>query len=450
MTSQPMTYAAHTRALLKLGLPLVGSTTAGFLIHMTDTIMLGWYDVQALAAAVVATSIWFVIFVVGAGFGNAVLPMVAAAYEEGDALRIRRVTRMSLWLSMIYGAFGVTLLFWSEEILLAIGQTADVARLGEDYLQIASWGLFPALAGNALRSYLSAQNLTAVQLWITLAALVVNAVINYALIFGALGMPELGIKGAAIASVVTVAIQIVALAAYASWRLPEVALFQRIWKSDWVAFREVFWLGLPIGLTSFAEGGLFTATSIMMGWIGELELAAHGAALQLTALMFMFHVGMSQAATIRAGNALARHDELRLRRGAVTAYVVALAFGIGVVLIFVAIPGPLVAMFIDPDEPQRDAVIAIGISLMIVAALFQFVDSAQIVALALLRGLQDTTIPMWLAVISYWVVGVPAGYLLTFPLGFGPVGLWLGLCIGLTLAAVLLGWRFWRHAIYIR
>ncbi len=449
MATNETSYAAHTRALLRLGLPLVGSSVAGFLIHMTDTVMLGWYDVTALAAAVIATSIWFIIFVVGAGFGNALLPLVAEAVEQGDMIRARRVTRMALWWSAIYGVLGVAAMWWSEALLLAIGQTEVIAAEGQKYLRIASWGLFPAMGANALRCYLSAQNLTAVQLWITLVALVMNALVNYMLIFGAWGAPELGIEGAAIASVFTVALQVIVLGLYAQWKLPEVALFQRIWRTDPDAFKEVFKLGLPIGLTSFAEGGLFAASSIMMGWIGELELAAHGAALQLTALMFMFHVGMSQAATVRAGNAFAHRDERQLRQISLTAIGIAIFFGILVVAIFVTIPGPLVSLFIDPDEPARDVVIQIGIGLMIVAALFQFVDSAQIIALSLLRGVQDTTVPMWLAMISYWVIGVPASYVLTFTWGLGPVGLWLGLSVGLGMAALLLGWRFWGHSVRI-
>ena len=443
------TYRAHVTRLLALGLPLVGASVAGFSIHMTDTIMLGWYDVTALAAATIATSVWFVIFIVGAGFGYAVVPMVAAAAEEGDEVRARRITRMALWLSAAYGVLAVGLLWWAEEIMLAIGQTPVVAVESEKYLRIAVFGMFPALAAQVLRSFLGALHLTAVQLWITLAALVCNAVVNYALIFGNLGAPELGIRGAALASVIIQIVQVAALVAYVQWKRPDYSLFQRIWKSDWEALREVFALGLPIGITSLAESGLFTASAIMMGWIGEIELAAHGIALQLTAFMFMFHVGMSQAATIRAGGHYGRRDEVALRMGAISAFGVSTAFGVIVVALFLLIPGTLVSLFIDPTEPQRDALLGLGITLVMLAALFQFVDSAQIVALSLLRGVQDTAVPMWLATVSYWVIGMPVSYLLAFTLDFGPQGLWLGLTVGLGCAAALLGWRFWARSVHI-
>ena len=444
-----MTYTQHASALLALGLPLVGSAVAGFLIHMTDTILLGWYDVISLAAATIATSFWFITFIVGAGFGNAVAPMVAGAVAAGDLTRARRVTRMALWLSLAYGFVAVAILWNAEAIFLAIGQTPDVAAEGQRFLRIAVWGMFPALAVNVLRNYLSAQHLTSVQLWVTVAAIFANAGLAYALIFGHFGLPELGIRGAAIGSVIIQTLTLLALAIYADWRLPEAALFQRIWRSDNEALRDVFRLGLPIGLTSLAESSLFTASAVMMGWIGEYPLAAHGIALQLTALMFMFHVGMSQAATVRAGGAYGRRDEDELKRIAKTALAVSFSFGFFAVLLFVLAPEPLVVLFLDPEEPARDIIVPLGVTLMFMAALFQFVDAAQIVALSLLRGVQDTTVPMWLAIISYWVIGFPASYLFAFTFGFGPAGLWLGLTTGLGCAAGLLMWRFWGRSVRI-
>ena len=449
MTQVETTYTGHARALLVLGLPLVGSFVAHFLIHMTDTVMLGWYDVTALAAATIATSMWFVVFILGAGFSNALMPLAAAALAQDDTVRARRLTRMSIWLSLVYAVFGVALLSNGEALLLAIGQTPNVAAEGGRYLAIAGFGLIPALLSNSVRSYLSAQGLTQVQLWVTVGAIGVNALINYALIFGNLGMPEMGIRGAAVASVLVQTVQMAVLAIYAHAKDPQVRLYQRLWRPDWEAMRQIFVMGVPIGLTALAEGGLFTGSSIMMGWIGEVELAAHGIALQLVSLMFMFHVGMSQAATIRAGRAFGRRDEADLRMGAWTAFGVAMGFGVLVVAVFLTIPGALVSLFIDPDEPQRAVLLQIGVTLVMVSALFQFVDSAQIIWLSVLRGVQDTAVPMWMAVVSYWVIGIPVSYLMAFTFGWGPVGLWLGLTVGLGVAALLLGWRFWGHSVRI-
>ena len=443
MQAVAQTPKAHSYAILKLGLPLIASNVAQFAIHMTDTIMLGWYDVTALAAATIATTLFFVIFIVGAGFAFAVTPLVAAAAERGDDVEVRRVTRMGVWLSVIYGAFVMIPFFWTEGILLWIGQEPDVAALGHDYLIIALWGMIPALIVMTLKSYLAALEHTAIILWGTVAAAVLNAALNYVLIFGNFGAPEMGIKGAAIASVVLHCVTVGIFLVYGLRVLPQYKLLQNVLRPDNEIMKRVFLLGVPIGITSLAEGGLFSASAIMMGWIGELELAAHGIAIQLASLTFMVHIGLSQVATIRAGRALGRGDRASLKLGGAMAFVLSGIFALVTVLVFLAIPEMLVSLFLSPDEPDRVAVIAVGVALIAMAALFQVVDAAQVMALGLLRGVQDTAVPMVMATVSYWVIGLPVSYVLAFTLEIGPVGLWLGLVVGLSVAAVLLNWRFW-------
>lgn len=444
------TFAAHRSAILKLGLPLIASNMAQFAIHMTDTIMLGWYDVTALAAVTLASSLFFVTFIVGAGFAFAVTPIVAAAAEAKDEVQVRRVTRMGLWLSVIYGFIFTLPFFWAEPILIAIGQEPQVAADAQTYLHIIAWQMVPALLVMTLKSYLTALEHTVVILWSTIGTAVLNGVINYALIFGNWGAPELGIQGAAIASVAVTIGNVIVFVAYGLIKLPQYKLMQNVWKSDWVIFWRVFRLGWPIGLTSLAEGGLFTASAIMMGWIGTIELAAHGIAIQLASLTFMVHIGFSQAATVRAGRALGRRDEPNLRRGAVMAIGMSALVAFVTVAIFLAIPETLISAFIDPNEPEKDMLLSVGVALLAMAALFQVVDALQVMALGLLRGVQDTAVPMVIATISYWAIGLPVSYLLAFTLGIGPIGLWLGLVVGLTFAAVLMLWRFWTHSVRIK
>jgi len=448
MTPQ-LSYREHLWRIARLGGPLVGANLAGFAIHMTDALMLGWYSVTSLAASTIAGSLWFVFFMICTGFARAVTPIVAEAVEQGDDLTARRVTRMSIWLCTLFSALVLLPFLWGEQVLLAIGQDPDVAYEGGIYLSIIAFGFLPALLGQVMRSYLGALELTAVQMWVTVAALLANALFNYALIFGNFGLPELGIAGAAYASILTQTVQMAALMAYAHYRQRDVQLFARIWRPDPEAMKRVFRLGLPIGITSFAEGGLFTGSTIMMGWLGEVELAAHGIALQLTALMFMVHLALSEAATIRASSHFGRRDEFALRRGARAAITLSMGFGICVMVIFVSLPKPLVGAFMDPDEPKRDAVLALGITLVMLSALFQLVDAMQAMVLGLLRGVQDTRVPMWLACVSYWVVGIPVSYLMAFGFGWGAEGLWLGLTVGLGMAALLLSLRFWGGSVRI-
>jgi len=446
MTSA-QTYPEHTKALLLLGLPLVGSHLAQMAIAVTDTLMLGWYSVEALAAITLAGGIWFVIFIVGAGFSMAVMPMVAQASEQTDDIAIRRITRMGLWLSAGYGVVLYPLMYWSDALLQWMGQTPEVANSAQDYLRIAGFGIIPALLVMSLKSYLAALERTQIVLWVTVIAALANIVLNYMLVFGNWGAPELGIKGAAIASITLQILSLIILVIYARKVLPHHDLFARLWRPDWQAFGAVFRLGWPISLTNLAESALFTASSIMVGWIGTIELAAHGIALQLASITFMVHLGMSQAATVRAGRAFGRGDALGLYRGSNTAMGVSLVYSVITISIFLLIPEPLISIFLDPDDPQRLTIIPIAVSLLVVAAMFQFVDGAQVVALGLLRGLQDTRVPMIYAAISYWVVGMPAGLFFGFTLGMGAVGVWLGLVVGLAAAAALLIWRFWTFGL---
>ncbi|MEM9343997.1 MAG: MATE family efflux transporter [Pseudomonadota bacterium] len=442
----PAGAGAHARALLTLGLPLVGSHLAQFAITMTDTLMIGWYSVTDLAALTIAGSIYFTLFLVGAGFAFAVMPVVATAVEQRDSRQVRRVTRMGMWLSILYGIVIIPFLVFSEGIFLAFAQEPEVAERAGLYLKIAGIGLIPNLLIMVLKSYFSALEKTQAVLFVTLAMAALNAAVNYLLIFGHFGAPELGIAGAAIASILIQMAGLAWLVAYAQRATPEFDLFRNPHRPDWDAFHQVFSLGWPIGLTSLAEVGLFTASSIMMGWIGVLELAAHGIALQIASATFMVHIGLSQAVTVRAGQALGRSDVGALRLGAGVGLSLSMAFVVLTVAAFLLVPGFLIELFLAPDEPDLEEIVRIGVLFLALAALFQVVDAAQVMALGMLRGVQDTRVPMIMAALSYWGLGIPSSYVLAFVLGWGGVGLWLGLVIGLALAAVLLSHRFWLGA----
>ena len=444
----PLTPRAHARATLTLGLPLIGSHVAQMSLHVTDTVMLGWYSVEALAAGVLGASTFFILFILGSGFAQAVMPMVAAAMGRGDETQVRRDTRMGMWLSI---AFGIAIypVFWlSEPLLLALRQDPHLSELARDYLRIAGLGMVPAILIMVLKSYLAALERTQVVLWVTVAAVGVNIAVNWALIFGNWGAPELGVLGAAVATVVVQVVSLLALALYAAFlpALRRFNLFQRFWRPDWAALKQVFRLGWPIGLTGLMEGGLFHAAALMMGWIGTVELAAHGIALEVTALTFMIHVGLSNAATVRTGRFEGSGDARALRDGAKVALVLSQGIGLVVIACYLLFPEWIIGLFLAADNPHLPQIVAYGTVLLYVAAAFQVADAAQVMALGLLRGIRDTRVPMWIAAVCYWLIGIPASYVLAFPMGLGGPGLWLGLVIGLTLAAVALLWRFWRLA----
>lgn len=442
-----MTYPGHVKAITVLGLPLVGGHLAQQAIGLTDTVMLGWYGIEELAALTLAHSYFFVVFMLGSGFALAVMPMVAAAAGAEDQTSIRRATRMGLWLSLGFGVLAMPMMWWSGSILRLLGQGADVSDLAGQYLRVAGWGMFPALLVMVLKSYLAALERTQIVLWITLLAALANGVANYALIFGNWGAPQLGILGAAIASIVAQSVSLLAVVIYAVRALPEHQMFARFWRPDREMLAQVARLGLPIGLTLLSETSLFAASAMMMGWIGTVPLAAHGIVIMVTSVTFMVHLGLGNVATIRAGNAFGRRDRTHMARGASVVIVMSLLAAAATIVAFLLIPDVMAGWFVDANDPVRLEILRICAVLFAAAALFQLVDGAQVIALSLLRGVQDTRVPMVIAVLSYWAVGIPASYVMGFVFGLGGVGIWLGLAAGLAFAGVLLMHRFWFVAI---
>lgn len=447
----PPGFWPNTRALLVLGLPLIGSNIAQMALHVTDTIMLGWYGVPELAAVVLGSSFFFFLFILGSGFSYALMGRISAALGSGNEAQVRRDARMGLWLSIGYGLLVMPVMAVSGPILLALGQDPHLAALAQDYLWVGLWGMVPALVVAALRAYLSAQEKAQVVMWVTALGVGVNILGNWAFIFGRLGAPEMGVAGAALASVLVQLASAVLLALYAGWApaLRRYHLFARFWRPDPEALFSVARMGLPTGLTHLSEAGLFQASALMMGWIGITELAAHGIALELASLTFMIHMGLSNAATVRAGHAFGAGDTARLRAGAKAALALSLVFALLTIACFLSFPVPLIGLFLDRTNPEAAAILAFGAKLLAVAGLFQLFDAAQVMALGLLRGVHDTRVPMWVATFSYWLVGIPASYLLAFTLGLGGVGLWLGLVVGLACVGLTLIWRFW-HGPWLR
>ena len=435
----------NIQKLFVLGLPIVGSNLAMMLIGVTDIVMVGWHSVEELAALILATTLFFNIFILGSGVAFAVMPMVSSAAAVDDDTTVRRSTRMALWLSVIYGICVLPIFYMSEAIFLGLGQQPELARHAADYMWILAPAIIPSLWANVMRSYLSAMEFTKVIMLITCGVAFLNVGFNHVLIFGNYGFPELGIRGAAIASLLVNILMAIITSIYAVYILPQHALFARFYRPDWAAMIKVFKLGAPIGLSILAETGLFSAASVMMGWIGVIALAAHGIALQLASLTFMAHLGLSSAVTIRMGNAAGRKDRSAMIEVTKAGALISVCWSLLTIVLFVGFGTQLISLFLDADEAARDAIIAYGIVLLWIAALFQLVDGGQVLAIGLLRGVQDTAVPMVITVIGYWGVGVPTACFLGFYTPLAGSGIWLGLVAGLSFAAVGLSVRFRRY-----
>ncbi|MEN0118780.1 MAG: MATE family efflux transporter [Agrobacterium cavarae] len=438
-------WAAHLRATLALGIPLIGAQLAQLGIHTTDMIIVGQLGAEKLAAMVLAGQFFFVVFIFGSGFSVAVVPMVANAYGQGDAISARRALRMGMWVAIVYWLLALGIFHNAERILVALGQNPNVAKLTGDYLAISKFGMLPGLLFYVMRGLVSAIGRASIVLYATIAMLLINGVLAYALVLGHFGLPAMGMNGAAVVAVIVNLFSLVFIVVYIQTQeeTRQYELFVRFWKPDWKALGEVLRLGLPISITILAEVTLFSAASILIGQIGTIELAAHGIALQLASLAFMIPLGLSQAATVRVGVAHGRGDYPNLIRAAITVYAVACVIAICGGILFAAVPERLGSLFLDERLPEAPQVLAYASTLIIMAGLFQLVDGIQAVAAGLLRGLKDARVPALLALISYWPIGFGLAWTMAFPLGFGGAGVWSGFVVGLSAAAIMLTTRFY-------
>ena len=433
------------KSLFFLGLPIVGGNIAQFSSSVVDTAMLGHYDPKTLASLIVASSVFFILLIVGGGFSFALVPVVAAHDARDEDTLVRRNTRMAIWLSIIFSILVFPILYWSDSVLMFLGQSEDLSQSAHEYLRIMAFVMFPALLDVTLRCYLTGLKHTNIVLWATVSGLICKSVIGWLFVFGNFGCPELGIEGAALSTLAGTLVILIFFVWHAQRYFPQHELFKNIWKPDVAALRRIFTLGLPIGLTYLAESGLFSGVTIMVGWIGEIEVASHGIAMQIMAITFMVHLGISQIATTLIGNAYGREDSLEvLRRIGICAVSMSSAFAFMIIIVFLSVPESLLSLFIDNSNPDSVAILSIGVSLMIIAACFQLTDGLQAVGLGLLRGMQDVKVPFIIALVSYWGVGFTTSYLLGIKFSYGPQGVWLGLVTGLAIASVLLLTRFWH------
>lgn len=439
-----ISWGGEIRATLALAWPLVIAQLATMAIHTTDVIMTGWLGPAYLAAGSLAMAFIWPFLMFGTGVAMAVSPMIAQAIGARQFRSVRRTTRQGLWMALALSALLIPVVLQAERIFLFAGQAPETAALSQSYINFAVWLFVPALLFMSLRGLVAAHGLTSVLLWVTLVAIVLNAVGNYALMFGHFGFPRLELKGAGITTTLVHLAMFAMLLGYAVThrRLKRYSILVRFWKPDWQRFFGILRLGSPIGLMMAAEVGMFTVAAMLMGRLGTDQLAAHAVALQLAALSFMVPLGISQAATIRVGIAHGAGRPHDVAKAGWTAIALACGFMAFAALLFITLPGQLIRLFFDARQPENAVPIALAVGYLSIAALFQLVDGAQVSAAAALRGISDTTMPMVIALVGYWVCGLPMAWLLGFPAGLEGTGIWLGLAFGLAVTAATLTIRF--------
>jgi multidrug resistance protein, MATE family len=442
-------WRAELRATLRLAAPLAATNLLQMLIHAVDVIFIARLGDQQLAASSLGIAIFGLTMWGLTGLTSACAPLIAAELgRRNHAVReVRRSVRMALWLSVIFGVIGMGVGFAGEPILLASGQDPEVAAMAGDFLAIISWAMIPMIMASVMRVFVAALDRPGYATVITVLSLGVNLLGNWVLVFGNLGAPALGLEGSALSSLIT---SLAMLAAYGvviryDRLLHRYHVLGRWWRPEWRRMREIVKIGTPISLTVFAEAGLFSLAALLMGRIGEAELAAHTVALNIAALAFQVPYGIAQAATIRVGYHFGARDRAAAGRAGWSALAISIGFMGTTALAMLLVPTFILRLYLDPDATHNAALVGFAVQYMMVAAAFQLFDGAQVVAAGALRGLQDTRVPLAVALFGYWAVGFTTAILLGFYTPLEGIGVWIGLALGLVVVAVLLTWRWHRR-----
>ena len=429
------------RATLALAWPLILANLTQQVIQATDVLLMGRLGATQLAAATLALNLTFTFNIFLLGLITASSPMMATALgQRFNAVRdVRRTFRAGLWLIAIAMPPYWLLLWHSGDIMLAFGQSAELAQQGQTFLRAYMWCTAPWLLFQLLRNFVSALQRPRIVLWLSLIGIGVNALLSWALIFGRFGLPALGLVGGGLGSTLTWLIMCGALVAVTmrERRFGRFHLFGHCWRLDGQRTLAMVRLGWPIGATMALEMGVFALAAYLMGWIGAPAVAAHAVALQIAALTFMVPLGLGQAATVRVGMALGRGDEDGITRAGWTAWTIGVGFMATMALGMWAFPHELVTLFLQ-DVPANALAIGLAVSFLKVAAAFQLVDGAQVIGAGMLRGLHDTRWPLIFALVGYWGIGLGIGAWLAFGADWKGVGIWVGLASGLAAVAVLM------------
>jgi MATE family multidrug resistance protein len=436
-------FGTEVRTTATLALPLVLGHVSTGLIGFVDNVIAGHHSTQTLAAVTIGTALLWLPMMVPIGTLIALTASVSQLNGAGRRDEIAPVFRQALWLSLGLGALMFAFLSLIPYALGPFGIAADIIPGATGFLHGIRWGV-PALTLFFCMRYLSeGMHWTLPTMLLGFGGLLLLAPLGYAFAFGRWGAPEMGAAGLGVASAIMMWAQAIAFAVYlwSAKRFAGLKLFSHFEPPRRAAIAQLLRTGLPIGVTVLMEGSLFIVTALLIARLGAVPAAAHQIAINVSALCFMIPMGIAEATTVRVGHAMGAGDPGGIRRAAHAGYVIVLGTQALSGLALLLGHDAVVALY------TRDvAVAALAGNLLLYAAAFQFPDGIQVLSAGALRGLKDTRVPMWLAVLSYWGLGMPLGVGLGLGLGWGPQGMWMGLILGLTAAAVLLATRFQRSS----
>ncbi|WP_439360332.1 MATE family efflux transporter [Bradyrhizobium sp. DASA03007] len=419
----------------KLALPMGLTQIAQIVMMTTDLAIIGYLGAEAVAAAALASRIYVLAFTFGSGLLAPIALLAAQAFGANNLAVVRRSLRMGLWAAMMLSLPIMALASRAEPILLAFGQAPDTARLGQQYLFGLAWGVTPTLGFLALRGFMGAVNRPEPVLWITLAAIPINALLAWLLINGKLGFPRLELFGAGLATTLVNCVTFLAILWFAIMRRPfrDYNLLAHFSQFDWPVMRQLVVIGAPISMASLMGVGVFSAAALLAGLTSTSALAAHQIALQVTMILSMISFGISMAASVRVGHAVGRHDLSGVKRAGLAPILLGVVIAAILALGVIAARFEIAGLFLDESQGEAETTIGLAAKLLLIGASFSITDAAQLIATGSLRGLKDTRVPLLFIGIAYWLIGFSLSYLLGLKMGLGIVGIWIGLSTGTTI-----------------
>jgi len=432
-------FKVESRKTLKLAGPIVLGQVGQNLITLADTLMVGALGATALAASAFAGSLFVIFLLFGLGTLAPVTALFAKMHGQDDHPQGGVLLRHSLIVALLMSALMIGGLYILKPFLGLFGQTSEILEQGTPFLVIITWSILPSLLYQTYKQLTDGIGQTAVGMWVMALGVILNIFGNYILIYGHFGAPAFGLIGAGYSTLFARCVMAVVMMVYVhrSAKLKKYLSLPWMHNLDHHMLRTMMRLGLPNGLIYLFEVGAFSGAAIIMGWFGPLPLAAHQITISVASMTFLFAVGIGIASSIRVGYELGRGDRAAARHAGFTSIYLSLIYMAFMAVAFLILRHWIPTMYVKDAE-----VIELAATFFIVVAVFQLFDGVQAVAMGALRGYSDTAWPSSMALISYWVIGLPLGYFLAFKTSIGPVGIWIGLAFGLACAATLFTWRF--------
>ncbi|GAL83872.1 multidrug transporter [Sporocytophaga myxococcoides] len=424
---------------LRIAYPVVLSQFGHISVGVADSIMVGGLGSIPLASATFAFSVFvpFMMFAIGLTYG--ISPLVAKADGEQNHLEIRKILKHSIVLNVIAAIVLSGGLLFAAPLLQYFQQPQEVLALAIPFFKILVWSLVPLILFQIWKQFAEGLAITRQAMYITVIANVLNLLLNYLLIYGHYGFPKLGTSGAAVATLIARIFMAISIFIFVI-KYSRTNIFIKGMQKISYSFREfkrLFRVSIAVGSQLAFETGAFGMAAIMIGWLGASEMAAHHIALNMAAVSYMGATGIGAAATVRVGNELGRKDYAAVRNAGKAAFHLVVLYMSFCALVFILFRHDLPWFYIN-----EESICKMAASLLLISAFFQLSDGIQVVYLGALRGLEDVKMPTAIALLAYWVIALPLGYVFAFVLKMGVEGVWYGLLIGLTIAALLLYYRF--------